>query len=90
MTIYLKSQDMIATLKQLSQKYDANPGNANTVPDEDRRRASRYTSVASRHQEQEALLEDRSMPPEVSPSLTLRLKADLTSQLGQNNHCGET
>lgn len=75
MTISHKSQDMIATLKRLSQKYDANPGNANTVPDEDRRRASRYMSVASCHQEQEAPLEDGPMPPEVSPSLTLRSKS---------------
>lgn len=90
MTICLKSQDMIASLKRLSQKYDANLGNADTVPDEDRRRASRYMSAVSRHQEQGALLEDRSMPPEVSPSLTLRSKVDLTSQLGQNIHGGET
>jgi hypothetical protein len=86
MTVCLKSQDMIATLKRLSQKYEANLGNANTIPDEDRRRASRRMSVVSRHQDQEALLEDRSIPPEVSTSLTLRSKADLTSQLGQNNH----
>jgi hypothetical protein len=84
-----KSQDMIATLKRLSQKYEANLGNTNTAPDEDRRRASRYMPVVSRHQEQEALLEDRSTPPEVSPSLTLRSKVELTSHLGQNNDGGE-
>ena len=89
MTISLKSQDMIATLKRLSQQYDANLGNTNTVPDEDRRRASRYVSVVSRHQEQEALLEGRSMPPEVSPSPTLRSNAGLTNQLGQSIHGGE-
>ena len=88
MTISLKSQDMISHLKRLSQKYDINLGNTNTVPDEDRRRGSRHMSVVSRHQEQEAPLEDRSMPPEVSPSLTLRSKADLTCQLGQNIHGG--
>jgi hypothetical protein len=79
MTICLKSQDMIATLKRLSQKYDANLGDPNTIPDEHRRRASRHMSVSSRRPEQEALVEDRPMPPEVSPSLTLRSKADLTS-----------
>ena len=89
MTIYLKSQDMIATLKKLSQKYEANVGSANPVPDEDRRRASRRMSGVSCHQEQEVLLGDRSMASEVSPPLTLRSKAELTSQLGQTNYGGE-
>ena len=89
MTICLKSQDMIATLKRLSQKYEASVESANTVPDEDRRRASRRMSVGSGHQEQEALLRDRSMPSEVSPSLTLSSKAELTSRLEQTNHGGE-
>jgi hypothetical protein len=86
MTACLKSQDMIAALKRLSQKYEANVGSANTVPEEDRRRASRHMSGASRHQELEARLGDRSMPSEVSPSLTLRSNAELTSQLGRTNH----
>jgi hypothetical protein len=90
MTICLKSQGMIATLKQLSQRHEANVGSANTVPDEDRRRASGRMSVVSRHQEQETLLGDRSVPSEVSPPLTLRSKAELTSQLGHTNHDGET
>ena len=77
---------MITALKRLSQKYEADVGSANTVPDEDRRRASRHMSGVSRHQEQEARLGDRSIPSEVSPSLTLRSKAELTSQLGQTNH----